>query len=109
MNLLETVILHIFLVLFSMPSKPTPGDEVDTKSGQTCGVEYNVEYMKYTRIRLEEDDPAAVDSSAEEKVHSNGGTIVSHPSDTSSITSSKPKIDKRARILLRPSIIIIPD
>jgi hypothetical protein len=104
MNLLEIVILHIFLVLFSMPSKPKAGDAVDIKSVETCGVERSFEGMQYTRsLHLEEDSPA-IESSAGEKVHSNGGTVVSRPL----ISSSKPKITKRARTLPKPPSIIFP-
>lgn len=104
MNLLEIVILQIFLVLFSMPSKPTTGEEVDTKTVETCGVEHSVEVMKYTRdLHLEEDGPT-IESSVGEKIRSNGGTFVSRPV----ISSSKPKIDKGARIPSKPPSIIIP-
>lgn len=104
MNILEIVILQIFLVLFSMPSKLTTGDAVDNKSVETCGVKYSVEGMKYSRsLHLEEDGPT-IESSAGEKVHSNGGTVVSRPV----ISSSKPEIDKGTRIQPKSSSIIFP-
>ena len=104
MNLLEIVILHIFMVLFSMPSKPTPGDEIDAKRVETCAVTFRVEDMTYTReLHLEEDAPI-VESTVREKVDSDGGMIRLLPA----IASSKSEIKESARILSKPPRIIVP-
>jgi len=104
MNLLEIVILQIFLLLFSMPSKPTTGDKVDANRMETCGVEHSVEGISNTRgLHLEEESPV-IDSSAGAKAQSNAETAVSRPV----ISSSKPKINKRIKLLPKPPNIVIP-
>jgi hypothetical protein len=104
MNLLEVIILHIFLVLFSMPSKPATGGEADTKRVETCEVEYGVEDIKYTRgLYLEKTVPVA-EPAARVKVQTKGRAVVSRPV----ISSSKPQLNKRAPLLPKPPSIIIP-
>ena len=103
MNLLEVVILHIFLVLFSMPSKPTTGSEVDTKPVEGCEVQYGVIDIKITRgLYLEETDLAA-EPAARVKVKTKGGAVV--PRQV--ISSSKSEYIKRARVLPKPPPSII--
>ena len=114
MNLLEIVILHIFLMLFSVPANPTAGDEAKAKSVETCGVDgafRGARGTKYTRELLHTESGLAVEAPTRKKHRPNSETVVSRPEASSSksgITRGEASRDASARIKSNPSSIIFP-